>query len=503
MNSHAPSPPFGPGETVAVILPSPADGLAEAEARQLANIPVIFEENRRAIERELGAPFRFVERDPGHGPRWLIGPRGCNPDLARAFAGGEEGPVLALDRRARLLVCDAPTPAGVWETFSLLRSLARFEGGLLRVADCANAGEATERIVEEVGDSYPAFGLRGLDWAEVCARHVPLVAASDDPPAAMQEWMAELGDGHTWVRPAVPLGDLPYEAWVTEGSAVLTRVPAGTRAWEAGARPGFRLVGADAAGWRRRTAATPHSRPLVAGRRLLAGPVGVERELVAESPAGARVTWREAPPADPWEPVAAWRRLPSGAGYLQVRAWLKGGALEAVVDEAFEAIRRAGRLVVDLRGNPGGDLVLAHRFRDRFLRGPATMGSIRYSVSHSVLSEPEPILAEPAPAEKRWAGRVRFLTDPLTYSSSEDLLLGLQGLEHVEVIGEPSGGGSGRMRVLRLLPGWRLTVSTALTYDRAGRCVEGAGIPVDRPVAPDRFSDDGTDPVLAEADRNW
>ncbi len=47
------------------------------------------------------------------------------------------------------------------------------------------------------------------------------------------------------------------------------------------------------------------------------------------------------------------------------------------------------------------------------------------------------------------------------------------------VVGEPSGGGSGRPRSLRLLPGWTLTVSTALTYDREGRCIEGAGIPVD------------------------
>ena len=38
--------------------------------------------------------------------------------------------------------------------------------------------------------------------------------------------------------------------------------------------------------------------------------------------------------------------------------------------------------------------------------------------------------------------------------------------------------------MLRLLPGWSLTVSTALTYDRNGRCVEGAGVPVDVYVPP-------------------
>ncbi len=78
-----------------------------------------------------------------------------------------------------------------------------------------------------------------------------------------------------------------------------------------------------------------------------------------------------------------------------------------------------------------------------------------------------------------WPGRLVVLTDSLTFSSSEDFLLGLQGLDHVTVVGQPSGGGSGRARALRLLPGVTLTISTALTYDREGHCVEGAGIPVD------------------------
>jgi carboxyl-terminal processing protease len=89
------------------------------------------------------------------------------------------------------------------------------------------------------------------------------------------------------------------------------------------------------------------------------------------------------------------------------------------------------------------------------------------------------------------------LTDELTFSSSEDFLLGLQGLPHVAVVGRRSGGGSGRPRSLRLLPGWLLTVSTALTYDREGRCVEGAGIPVDVEVRDQPWPGD---PILRTAE---
>jgi hypothetical protein len=48
-----------------------------------------------------------------------------------------------------------------------------------------------------------------------------------------------------------------------------------------------------------------------------------------------------------------------------------------------------------------------------------------------------------------------------------------------------------------------LTVSTALTFDRRGRCVEAAGIPVDEPVVSDRFAPDAPDAVLLAADRGW
>jgi len=50
----------------------------------------------------------------------------------------------------------------------------------------------------------------------------------------------------------------------------------------------------------------------------------------------------------------------------------------------------------------------------------------------------------------------------------------------VEVVGEPSGGGSGRPRSIPLLDDAVLTVSTALTFDHFGRCVEGRGIGVSR-----------------------
>ncbi|MDQ3827367.1 MAG: S41 family peptidase, partial [Actinomycetota bacterium] len=82
----------------------------------------------------------------------------------------------------------------------------------------------------------------------------------------------------------------------------------------------------------------------------------------------------------------------------------------------------------------------------------------------------------------RWPGPITVLVDAMTYSAAEDFLLGLQGLEHVTVLGEPTGGGSGRPRTIAITPDLTLSISTALTYDRRRRCIELNGLPVDGPA---------------------
>ncbi len=496
---------------VAIVLPRDASALDDDGPRALDDLGTLLRREQAELELELGAPVRFADDDPGTGPRWLIGPAACNPGLARYSRAGRyheqrDGQIgLWLDRGRQALVADAPDLDGIRETFSLLRTLRMSGAETALASDCATLGEAIARVVSEVGHTYPSFRLRSLDWDAICARHTDRVRAAADPLADMQGWLAELHDAHTWVctRPApVPL---PYHVWVdpADATATMTRVPPGAAAWDAGARPGDRLVGVDAAGWWARTAAPAHMRPLLAGYRLLSGPVGVAREFTARAPNGQVHTWTDAPMLDPPYPLVDWRRLPSGSGYLRIEAWRSDLGVDAAIDAAFAELAGLDRLIVDLRGNVGGNATLALSFRDRFLRGGATLGSVRFSDGMGGLAAPVPIVGEPAGGRRRWRGTVRFLTDPLTYSASEDALLGLQGLPHVRVVGEPSGGGSGRPRAVRLLPDLMLGVSTALTYDRHGRCIEGAGIPVDRPVTPDRFSPDAPDRVLLAADHDW
>jgi carboxyl-terminal processing protease len=445
----------------------------------------LLELERAGFEAELGTAVTFSSVDPGAGARWLL----VVDDAHDAPATVEH------DVDARVIVSRASDLAGLFDSMNLLRTAVR-RGRRTEAAPCADVGEAIERIVEEVPDSYPSFELRDFDWDEICGRHVPLVLEAADPLPALQRWLAELEDGHTWVWPEA--GNLPYAVRV-DGAATFVRVPEGTAGFLAGARRGWRLVAiddvpVDAAAWLARAAAPPHARPYIAGRRLLAGPVAVARRMTALSPTGDLAEWEDAPSSTPPGDPVAWRRLDSGAGYVRVLAWVAARGAEDALDAALNELRGCDRIILDLRGNPGGNLVLAAATRDRFLRERTVLGSIRYSIGGGDLSEPFPLVGAPAGDRVRWSGRLVVLTDSLTFSAAEDFLLGLQGLDHVTVVGQPSGGGSGRARALPLVPGTTLTVSTALTYDRDGRCVEGAGIPVDVTAAGD------DDEVLALAE---
>jgi carboxyl-terminal processing protease len=364
--------------------------------------------------------------------------------------------------------------------------------------------EAIERVLIEVHDAWPSWRLRNKRWGEIARRHVWRVRGAADAGkaiTAMQRWLAELEDFHTWVRPVQTQVVLPYGAAVVDGQVVLTHVPWWTAGWAAGARPGWRLVGLDVKGTWATTPAAAHSKPLLVARRLLSGAVGEAKHLEARGANATTARWTEVHEAPSGTP-ASWEVLPSGTGYLWVGAWAPGLGVEAVIDEAFEALAGCPQLIVDLRGNGGGRLDMARAVRDRFLDRRRQLGWIQTTEPGGRLGAPRPLWGEPSEA-RRWTRPVRFLTSPLSYSSSEDCLLGLQGLPNVAVWGEPSGGGSGRLRRVRLLPGWRLTVTTSLTFDLQGRCIEGSGVPVDRLVVPNRRNPDGTDSVLAAADQGW
>ncbi len=472
-------PDFGT-ESVPVVLPTADPSLSGESA--------LLRAEKAEFEAVFGAALEVHEPGPVDGPRWELV---IEPD--------RDGPaVLDWSPQDRVLTSRAADAGGLMRSFQLVHTMARTRSTREVDVPCASIQDAVDQTVAEVGAAFPGLELRGLDWPEICAEHAKGVVEADDPLAAAQRWMARLQDAHTKIDPAVRPTPLPYVVSVRDGEAWFVRVPEGTPAHEAGVRPGERIISLNGASGPElarliqdccsRTAAPRHMRSLLAGRRLLA-----VQEAISMTAAGAE--WMEDGGCDPVE-LIEWRRLASDTGYVRLKIWQ--GEVAQGFDAALAELSGCDRLVLDLRGNVGGNLMLATGARDRFLRETTHLGWSRFSDGRGGLGPRVALFGEPSP-ERRWPGRLVVLIDPLTYSSSEDFLLGLQGLEHVTVVGRPSGGGSGRARSLRLLPDWMLTVSTALTYDRTGHCVENNGIPVDVPVCSDGPGHAQDDPAIRAA----
>lgn len=421
------------------------------------------------FEAVFGAPVRFVGNAPKTGPRWIV-------------VEDTEAPVNSLrwDAHSATITSHVRDAAGLGNTLQMLHSLVALDMDELNDARVDDLPRAIARISTEIERGFPGFGIRGLGWSVIRSEF----PADDDMTLDdVQRMVARLQDGHTAVRGNVPVYNPPYAVELIGGEAVIRRISPWSAAAGAGIEAGWTLEVEDIDGWLARTGSPPHSHALVAGRRAIALNGISEREFHAVSQEGERHSWMEL--AVPFSPdqLLGVDVVANDIVHVRMHNWIEGMSIEERFDQVTAEHAHCETIVLDLRGNTGGSLLMAQRMRRRFLRKRTLLGTVQFTRADGTLGEPVELWDEPAPSGA-WSGDLVVLTDSLTYSASEDFLHGLQGLPHVTVIGSPSGGGSGRPRTLPLVPGWSVTMSTALTFDRTGHCIEGQGVPVDILVDP-------------------
>lgn len=425
------------------------------------------------FEAIFGTRVQFVERAPVDGPRWIV------DEVSDAASN-----TLTWDAESLTLTSTVRDAAGLGATIQLLHSLVALNVDELDDARVDDLPDAIARLSTEVERGFPGFGIRGLDWSAIRAGF-----PTDDEMSLedVQRMIARLQDGHTAVRENASVYNPPYAVELVDGNAVVRRVAEWSAAAAVGIEPGWTLEIDDVDSWLARTGSPPHSHALVAGRRAIALNGVSEREFIATSPEGERRSWIERAAAFSLDQLLQCNVVADDTLYVRMHNWIDGVGVVERFGEIIAEHQHRKTMVLNLRGNTGGNLLMAQRVRRLFLRERTLLGTVRFTRADGTLADPVDLWEDPAP-EGVWPGYLVVLTDSLTYSASEDFLHGLQGLPHVTVVGSPSGGGSGRPRTLPLTPGWSVTMSTALTFDRSGHCIEGQGIPVDIEVDP--FSED-------------
>jgi carboxyl-terminal processing protease len=302
------------------------------------------------------------------------------------------------------------------------RSVANPDVGVVRsptgipptptAAHCGNEAylEVFEVVWSTVDETYfdPQFG--GLDWDGIHDRYAPLAAAEDDEAlyGVLNRMLWQLDVSHTGVGPAdmwtsvepaiASPGKIGLDVRLLDEQAVVTRVEAASPAAQAGFRPGFVIQAIDG---------VPVAQILLDARDHLTPPYneagrvdGLTRRLLSMiyGEPDTRVTLAYLDEDDVLhersikriarQRGASMPGIPLPPSYLEFEA----GVLEAGIGyirfntfhpdlipdmvEAVAALSNAPGIIIDLRGNPGGDGRAGEALAGQFLKERTLFGSL-------------------------------------------------------------------------------------------------------------------------------
>jgi carboxyl-terminal processing protease len=158
-------------------------------------------------------------------------------------------------------------------------------------------------------------------------------------------------------------------------------------------------------------------------------------------------------------------RLENGIGYIRFNTFHRNLIPDMV--EAVAALQDAPGMIIDLRGNPGGDGRTGELLAGQFLDERALFGSLRTRTGTSEWN---------VDGESIYAGPVVILIDALSYSCSEWFASGMQAVGRAVIIGERSPGGTTAMNVKTLPNGASLGYPVAQLLTPDGTVLEGYGV---------------------------
>jgi len=303
----------------------------------------------------------------------------------------------------------------------------------------------------------------------VQTRYVDEHSESDLYQKAIEGMLHELGDPHTvfmtadeyaqlHLQTSGEYGGLGIQIAPREGYITAVGVLPGTPAERAGIRVGDALLeidGKDAKGWTDDFAV-----------KVLRGTVGTPvhlkvRRVGVDQPMSFTIVREEIHVRSvPYAYLAA-----PGVGYVDLTVFSQTSAQE--VRAAIEQLRAQGarKLILDLRGNPGGLLDQGVGVADLFLRRGQSIVETRSR---------DPMESETfrATTDDAYALPMVVLVDPYSASAAEIVAGALQDHDRALVVGNTSYGKGSVQSLFRLSGGNFLKMTTAKWYTPVGRSIQ-------------------------------
>ena len=160
-----------------------------------------------------------------------------------------------------------------------------------------------------------------------------------------------------------------------------------------------------------------------------------------------------------------YRVLDDNIGYIRCASF-ESGIGEGNLDEALSYLLLCRGLIIDIRGNGGGDLTTAERLAGRFVQEKTLVGYMQHKTGtgHNDFSEMKEIYLEPS-SNVRWHKKVCVLTNRSVYSAANAFAVWMHCLPNVTLVGDHTGGGSGMPMNNSLPNGWNVRFSACPMYD--------------------------------------
>ena len=164
--------------------------------------------------------------------------------------------------------------------------------------------------------------------------------------------------------------------------------------------------------------------------------------------------------------------LPDNIAYVVYESF-SSGVGEGNLSDMIAHLRLCNGMILDIRGNSGGELTNAEKLSQRFTNEKVLVGYTSYKTGkgHDDFSEPRAEYIEPS-KEIRWQKPVVLLVNRSCYSAANTFVRNMKEMPLVTVMGDQTGGGSGMPFTSELPIGWSVRFSASPSFDARMQQIE-------------------------------
>ena len=194
-----------------------------------------------------------------------------------------------------------------------------------------------------------------------------------------------------------------------------------------------------------------------------------------------------------------YRILSDNIAYVVYESF-QNGVGEGNLDEMFYGLRMCNGMILDIRGNGGGNLDNVEKLASHFTNEKVLVGyrSHKTGTGHNDFSPLEAEYIEPSKGV-RWQKKCVVLTNRSCYSAANTFVRDMKEMPLVTIMGDQTGGGSGLPFTSELPIGWSVRFSASPSYDVQKQQIE-FGIAPDIPCALDATqASQGIDSMIEQA----